>query len=128
MSIADELQKLAGLRDAGVLSEAEFNQQKARALAAEPPETGAPESAHKRSSKAAAVFVAIVLFVVVVLAMLLESERSPEAKAKDRERAAIKLCWDEQKRKSLTLDEQRFIAGACELMERDFLDKYRHKP
>lgn len=35
MSVADELQKLAALRDSGVLTEAEFQQQKARVMSDE---------------------------------------------------------------------------------------------
>jgi len=39
-SLADELTKLAALRDQGVLSEAEFNTQKQRLLAGQSPKTG----------------------------------------------------------------------------------------
>lgn len=56
------------------------------------------------------------------------SSNSPEAEAKFRAREAIDLCWDEQKRKSLDAQSQRFIASACEKMERDFELKFRHKP
>lgn len=49
---------------------------------------------------------------------------SPKAQA----RHAIDYCWEDQKRKSLTPAEQRFIAGACEKMERDFTQTYGHRP
>lgn len=38
-SIADELQKLAALKTSGILTEAEFNAQKAKLLGSEPPKT-----------------------------------------------------------------------------------------
>lgn len=47
---------------------------------------------------------------------------------RDQARAAIKLCWEEQGRKSLTPAEARFIAGSCEMMERDFEAKFGVKP
>lgn len=47
---------------------------------------------------------------------------------KEQDRRAIDLCWEEQKRKSLDPQQQRFIAGACELMERNFTQKYGQRP
>ena len=68
MTLADELTKLAGLRDSGVLTEDEFNEQKARLLAGEtaadspaasegeaeglPPEGGAQSTAGSQSEGA----------------------------------------------------------------------------
>ena len=43
-------------------------------------------------------------------------------------RRAIDHCWSEQSRKSLAPSEARFIAGACEKMERDYKDKYGRAP
>lgn len=56
------------------------------------------------------------------------SPPDPELEEQSRKRLAIELCWKEQARKSLTPGEARFIAGACETMEREFEDKYRVKP
>lgn len=53
---------------------------------------------------------------------------SPEAEEKAKARAAIAHCWDGYEAKSLAPGEQRFIAGACELMEQEFLTKYGFKP
>lgn len=43
-------------------------------------------------------------------------------------RWAIKLCWEDQAKKSNTPSQARFIAGACEMMESDFKKKYRINP
>jgi hypothetical protein len=44
------------------------------------------------------------------------------------ERRAIKLCWEDQAKKSNSPEAARFIAGACEKMERDFRAKYNASP
>jgi len=43
-------------------------------------------------------------------------------------RLAIELCWKEQSSKSLDPATQRFIAGSCEMMEREFRAKYGVDP
>lgn len=48
--------------------------------------------------------------------------------AKQSERSAIDLCWQEQKRKSLDPGSARFVAGACERMEANFLAKHGVRP
>lgn len=53
---------------------------------------------------------------------------TPEAQERARERRAIELCWDEQKRKSLDPSAQRFVAGACEMMEQRFREKHGRNP
>jgi hypothetical protein len=53
---------------------------------------------------------------------------TPEGKERSRARDAIRLCWDEQSRKSLSSGSQQFIAGACESMERDYTSRYQAKP
>lgn len=53
---------------------------------------------------------------------------SPEAKAKASARAAISYCWDQQGRQSLSGGEQQFVAGACEMMEKDFQTKFGLRP
>lgn len=50
----------------------------------------------------------------------------PSERSKDK--SAIELCWKEQQRKSLTSAEQRFIAGSCEYMEREYEKKHGAKP
>lgn len=53
---------------------------------------------------------------------------SPEAQEKAKDRLAIDLCWGDQKRNSIDEGTQRFIAGACEMMESKFTQKYGHRP
>lgn len=65
--------------------------------------------------------IAFVIFAVV-------NANDPSSQARASARAAIELCWSEQSRKSLSAGEQQFVAGACERMERDFVDKYHAKP
>ncbi len=53
---------------------------------------------------------------------------TPDGRERSNERAAIDLCWSEQSRKSNTSGGARFIAGACERMERDFREKWGVNP
>ncbi len=68
------------------------------------------------------------LFAIFVAFGFLVGANDPQSNAKSRGRAAIKLCWDEQSRKSLDSSTQSFIAGACEKMERDFRTTYNSSP
>lgn len=53
---------------------------------------------------------------------------SPEAQEREKERAAISVCWESYERKSLGPAEKRFIASTCEMMEMDFAKKHGSKP
>ncbi len=53
---------------------------------------------------------------------------NPDRDARWRAQDAIKLCWSEQGRKSLDAPTARFVAGACEKMERDYEAKWGRKP
>ena len=53
---------------------------------------------------------------------------SPATDNKSRDRGAIKLCWQEQSRKSLDPGSARFAASACEMMEREFRGRYNAQP
>ena len=53
---------------------------------------------------------------------------SPEAQEKAQARRAIDLCWEDQKSKSFDAGTQRFVAGACEMMETNFAQKFGHRP
>lgn len=53
---------------------------------------------------------------------------TPEGRERGDARAAIDLCWSEQSRKSNTSGSARFIAGACEKMERDFRERWGVNP
>lgn len=58
----------------------------------------------------------------------LASERTPEvdaaSEAQIRAKRTIDVCWEQQERKSLSPDAQRFLAGACEQFEEDYRGKY----
>lgn len=72
MSVADELQKLVALRDSGVLTEAEFQQQKARAMAGESV-TDPPEARQKKGGSyfpVMGIAMAVLLGVFVIVAAL----------------------------------------------------------
>ena len=79
----------------------------------------------KRPNPLLSVLIAVSLL-AVAWASIYSSD--PAAREKADARASISTCWDEQKAKSRTLGEARFMAGACEKMERDFAAKYGHTP
>jgi starvation-inducible outer membrane lipoprotein len=62
------------------------------------------------------------------LLLLQGCSRTPQEIAKSDDRDKIKFCWSQQEKKSLTPDEARFIAGACEMKEQKFREKYGHAP
>lgn len=66
--------------------------------------------------------------IVGVLIVLSGCTQSPAEEAKSVARYAISNCWDTQKAKSNEPSEARFIAGACEKMERDFQKTYGFAP
>lgn len=70
----------------------------------------------------------IVGIVVVFLLFGAVAGNSPQAKEKAKARAAIDLCWEEQKRKSIDPSAQRFVAAACESMEDRFVKDFGHRP
>lgn len=53
---------------------------------------------------------------------------SPAAEERARARTTIERCWNGQDTKSLTPGAQRFVAGACEMLEKEFEEKYGVKP
>jgi hypothetical protein len=53
---------------------------------------------------------------------------TPEGKERSLARRAIELCWKDQERKSHDAPTQQFIAGACEMMERDYEAKFGSRP
>jgi hypothetical protein len=72
------------------------------------------------------------IFVVAVFGAFLLfggiSGRDPATAERWRAADAIDLCWEEQKRKSLSPNSQQFVAGTCEMMENDFRQKYGRNP
>lgn len=54
--------------------------------------------------------------------------KSGVADSKAVDRGAIKLCWEQQARKSLDPGTARYAASLCENMERDYRGKYKANP
>jgi|GEM_PF-2225446 len=82
MSIADELKKLVELRNSGVLSEAEFQQQKARVLSQESAaSTSAPNSEPQKQGRSVLgpiLLVALLIFgALIVIGALSDDEGAP---------------------------------------------------
>lgn len=53
---------------------------------------------------------------------------SPDAMAKSEDRERIDYCWGETKDPTFDAGLSRFVAGACQKMESDFVAKWGHKP
>lgn len=85
-----------------------------------------PKAARSKSSKA--VLYTLLSIPLIILAWASVGSSDPAAREKADARAAISTCWDTQQAKSNSPGDSRFIAGACEKMERDFTTKYGHTP
>lgn len=68
------------------------------------------------------------LFLLVMLIGSCTPKAGTESDSKAQDRRVIKLCWEEQSRKSLDPGAARYAAGMCENMERDFRGKYNQNP
>ena len=86
------------------------------------------ETDKKPMSALSVTLIGIAVVVVLFLAYGAKVSNTPLGKEKAAARDAIDLCLKEQERKSLTPQEARFIAGACEMMENDFSKKYGVRP
>lgn len=68
----------------------------------------------------------LILLVLVigffVLAALLPDDGSAD------KRAAIDICWKDQKNPALDPSTQRFVASTCQMMERDYKQQYGSEP
>ena len=62
------------------------------------------------------------------IAFLIIGNLLPAPGPKQHARTAISMCWADQGKKSNAADVARFMAGACESMERDFVSAYGFKP
>lgn len=56
------------------------------------------------------------------------SNSSPADQERGQARDVIRLCWEDQQRKSVAPDTQRIVARICENMEAEFTQKYGTKP
>lgn len=136
MSIVDELDKLASLRERGLLTVEEFQREKSRLLNGEKHDSnGGASRTHSPSmnskkgiSLAGKIGIGILVAVAVFLTIGIIHGNRPEVKERFQAKDAIELCWKEQSRKSLAPSTQRFVAGTCEKMEDDFRRKYGRNP
>lgn len=75
------------------------------------------------------VFLYLLGFLVVGFGvMMLIGMSDPKGAEKSQARRAIEICWQEHERKSLAPADKRFIASACEKMERDFTSLFGVRP
>lgn len=134
MSVADEISKLVALRDSGVLTADEFEAQKAKALAGGPKELGTNTASGSQSQtdEGMGLFAKIAIALGIGIALFLGFGfivgNTPEAKEQLAAQDAIKHCWQEQERKSLTPEMSRLTASMCEAMEKQYRNKYGRNP
>jgi hypothetical protein len=89
------------------------------------PGCGAPPPKPRKSR---ALLYALLGLPVIFVTWALTRTPSPEDMAMTDARYAIEFCWKDQTTKSYTPGTARFVASACEKMERDFRDKYGRNP
>jgi hypothetical protein len=65
---------------------------------------------------------AVLMFAIAV------ANDTPEARQRTHDRDVIGACWEDQKRKSLDPGSQRFVAGVCEKLEREFRQRHGRNP
>lgn len=74
-------------------------------------------------------YLAIAVFLISVLIIsAIGSNQNPADQAKNKDRDAIKICWQEYERKSLSPADKQLTARVCEVLEDGFLKKYNTKP
>lgn len=140
MSVADELSKLASLKERGLLTDEEFQKEKEKekllagassaALASSAATRAEPEPEPEKKGGGGLLKVFLWLGGAVAAFLIFGATvgNTPEAKARMASKDAISLCWKEQERKSLTPGAQRFVAGTCEKMEADYRAKWGRNP
>lgn len=74
--------------------------------------------------KVVALPVVIAFLAFVVIGVLMPAEPYQQTDA----RMAIKVCWEQQSKKSNDPGTARFIAGACEKLEHDYEVAYKRRP
>lgn len=131
MSQIDELERLAALKEKGVLSEQEFSAQKAKILSAKSRGSAQSDRVIQKKSGMSWLsmsFITIAALFVLFIAYGAAVGSSPEAKERSQERRVIEQCWKDQERKSLTPAAARIMAEMCESMESNFRMKHGREP
>lgn len=130
MSVADELRKLADLKAEGLLTEAEFEAQKAVLLAIgrDPsPDVGKHSNGVRRDKGKIAVYIFVAIF-MVGLTLFLAVDRSPEARSKAGITRAVNECRKDAERPGNTFSEMSRISVRCRSLEQSFIERYGHAP
>lgn len=128
MEISEEIERLARLREQGVLSEVEFQQAKEKTLKDSHQSGSESQPPKKRGGWFGKVLLVLLLLIVGFFGIGIVASSSPEAKAKAKNRAAIDLCWRDYDRKDLDAAQKKFIASTCYRMTGDFKRKYGVSP
>ena len=126
MNVADEIAKLADLKDRGALTPEEFDSAKAKVLANDKPETG--EGTPRKTSGLKVVALVALGLVVAFFVVGLYLSNTPEGKEKAKSRAAIDLCWADYKTSRLPLGARALIADTCDMLAKQFKEKYGVAP
>lgn len=133
MGVTEDLERLATLHKDGILTDEEFAAAKRRALssqdAAEAPKASGQAVSRPAKKGGTPVFWPLAGIGVVVVGLLLANvANSPGAKQRQKERAAIDLCWQDYERKSLDPSTKRFVASTCEMMEDEYRRTHGREP
>lgn len=88
---------------------------------------GADQQPKRRSIWKVVLGIPVAVFAMFFIYGIFASQ-SPKAQEKFSAREHIEACWKEQARKSFDPATARFVAGTCEMLEREFFTKYGHKP
>ncbi|USY23946.1 SHOCT domain-containing protein [Alcaligenes sp. 1735tsa3] len=126
MNVADEISKLADLKDRGALTDAEFEMAKAKVLSGSDTRVGVDQPSKTSWGK-------VVLFVflggvAIFFAIGFYASNTPEGKEQAKARAAIDLCWSDYKTSRLPLGPRKLIADTCDMMSKEFKEKYGVAP
>lgn len=126
MNVADEIAKLADLKDRGALTAEEFDVAKAKVLATD--KAKAEEGTSRKASGFKVLALVALGLVVAFFAVGFYLSNTPEGKEKSKARAAIDLCWSDYKTSRLPLGARTLIADTCDMMAKQFKEKYGVAP
>lgn len=85
-----------------------------------------PHCGAKKKKSGKLPWIMVALIVLILLFSAAANNYRPDEKSKARD--AIRLCWQEYEKKSLSAGEKQFVASACEKMEREFKSGFHENP
>ncbi|HHN8349287.1 TPA: hypothetical protein ACRRXU_002145 [Morganella morganii] len=74
------------------------------------------------------IFIAFLIFFSLFFIFAMITPETQGNKERRKKVSAIELCWKKQEKKSLSVEEQRFIALICEKMEDKYRNEYGRNP